>query len=139
MGNRFKKAVQALLIVLLITVACLAFMPWQISEVIEPLDETSRCMILRYDQNYSTAYPSGEDLELLVTTMAGSTGHFDRARNQLTYYGEEPLYRIYLWTPAGRIPEVWICGPAFFYEGAQYTLNDDDAARLNEVLASCFS
>ena len=138
MGNRLKKAIQALILVLVITVGCLAFMPWQISDVIEPLAETNRCMILRYDQNYSTAYPVGEELELLVATLADSKGNFDRARGQLSYYGEEPLYRIYLWTPEGRISDVWMCGPAFFYDGAQFILNDDDAAALNAVLASCF-
>lgn len=139
MGNRLKKAIQALILVLVITVGCLAFMPWQISDVIEPLAETNRCMILRYDQSYSTAYPVDEELELLVATLADSKGTFDRARTQLSYYGEEPLYRIYLWTPEGRISDVWMCGPAFFYDGAQFILNDDDAAALNTVLASCFS
>lgn len=139
MEKRLIKAVQALALILVITVACLAFMPWQISDVIEPLEEANRCMILRYDQDYSTAYPVDEELELLVATLASATGHFDRARNQLSYYGEEPLYRIYLWTPEGRISDVWMCGTAFFYEDAQYMLNDDDAAALNEVLASCFS
>lgn len=138
MGNRFIKAVEALAVVLLITVACLAFMPWQIGDVVEPLEETNRCMILRYDHEYSTAYPSGEALELLVTTLADAKGHFDRNRSQLVYWGEEPLYRIYFWTSEGRIPDVWLCGTAFFYEGSQYVLNDDDAAAINEVLASCF-
>lgn len=139
MGNRLKKAIQALILVLVITVGCLAFMPWRISDVVEPLEEANRCMILRYDQSYSTAYPVDEELELLVAALAESTGTFDRAREQLSYYGEEPLYRIYLWTPEGRISDIWMCGPAFFYDGAQYMLNDDDAAALNDVLASCFS
>ena len=139
MEKRLFKAVQALALVLVITVACLAFMPWQISDVIESLDQADRCMILRYAQDYSTAYPADEELELLVTTMAASKGHFDRARERLSYYGEEPLYRIYFWTPEGRISDVWLCGTAFFYDGAQYMLNDDDAAALNAVLTSCFS
>lgn len=139
MKNRLKKAVQALGLILVITVACLAFMPWRISDVIEPLAEANRCMILRYDQTYSTAYPVDEELELLIETLSESTGQFDRAREQLSYYGEEPLYRIYLWTSEGRIPDVWLCGPAFFYEGSQYILHDEDAAALGEVLASCFS
>lgn len=139
MGNRFKKAVQALLIVLLITVACLAFMPWQISDVIEPLDDVNRCMILRYAREYSTAYPSEEKLEQLITTMTDTTGHFDRVRNRIVYKGGEPLYRIYFWTDEGRISDVWICGTSFFYEGSQYMLYDDDAERLNKLLASCFS
>jgi len=139
MEKRLFMAVQALALILVITVACLAFMPWKISDVIEPLEETNRCMVLRYDQNYSTAYPIDEELELLIATLADSAGHFDRARDQLSYYGEEPLYRIYLWTPEGRISDIWLCGPAFFYDGAQYMLNEDDAAALNDVLASCFS
>lgn len=139
MGKRLKKTLEALLLILVITIACLAFMPWQLGDVVEPLEDANRCMILRYDQDFSTAYPADEELELLVTTMGSSIAHFDRARNQVFYYGEEPLYRIYMWTPEGRIPEIWLCGPAFFYEGAQYMLNDDDAAKLNEVLTSCFS
>lgn len=138
MEKRLFKAVQALALILVITLACLAFMPWKISDVIEPLGESNRCMILRYDQSYSTAYPVDEELEQLVAALAGSTGTFDRARDQLSYYGEEPLYRIYLWTPEGRISDIWMCGPAFFYDGAQYMLNDDDAAALGAVLASCF-
>ena len=139
MEKRLKKALQALLMVVGITVACLAFMPWQVRNVVEPLDEANRCMILRYDQSYSTAYPMGDELEQLLETLGGSHGQFDRARGQLTYYGEEPLYRIFLWTPEGRIPDVWVCGPAFFYEGSQFMLNDADAAALDAMLASCFS
>lgn len=139
MGARFKKAMQSLLIVLLITVACLAFMPWQISDVIEPLQDVNRCMILRYSQDYSTAYPSEEALDQLIDTLSDTTGHFDRARNRIAYEGEEPLYRIYFWTREGRISDVWICGTAFFYDGSQYVLNDDDAEELNKLLTSCFS
>jgi len=139
MGDRLKKALQALGVVLVITVACLAFMPWQISDVIEPLSEADRCMILRYDQSYSTAYPDDDALERLITTMEDTTGHFDRKRSNIVYKGAQPLYRIYLWTPEGRISDIWMCGAAFFYDGTQYMLNDSDAAVLNRVLASCFS
>ena len=139
MGNRLKKALQALGVVLVITVACFAFMPWRISDVIEPLSEANRCMILRYDESYSTAYPVGDGLEKLVATMDSATGHFDRNRSSIVYQGKQPLYRIYLWTPEGRIPDVWMCGSAFFYDGTQYLLTDADAAKLNRVIASCFS
>ena len=139
MGNRLKKALQALGVILVITMACLAFMPWRISDVVEPLSETTRCMILRYDESYSTAYPVGDALERLIMTMDDATGHFDRNRSGISFKGKQPLYRIYLWTDEGRISDIWMCGTAFFYNGAQYILNDSDAAALNKVLASCFS
>ena len=139
MGKRFKKAMQALMLILLITVACLAFMPWQLTDVVEPLEDATRCMILRDDQNYTIAYPADETLQQVIATLADSTGHFDRNRGQLTYWGEEPLYRIYLWTAEGRIPDIWLCGTAFYYEGAQYVLNEADADAINAALDACFS
>ena len=139
MGKRFGKALQALALILLITVACFAFMPWKMCDVIENLDDVERCMILRYDQSYSTAYPQDGELQGFVTTLQGAIGHFDRNRNHLMYWGDAPLYRIYFWSEEGRIPDVWLCGTAIFYEGAQYILNDDVAEQLNQILASCFS
>lgn len=138
MGNRLKKALQALALVLVITFACLAFMPWSMSDVIEGLDDVERCMILRYNEQYSTAYPQGEQLEQLKLVLQGTKGHFDRNREGLVYWGEEPLYRIYFWTEEGRIPDIWLCGTAIFYEGTQYSLGEEVAAVLNGALEACF-
>lgn len=139
MGKRFKKALQALGLVLLITFACLAFMPWRMSDAIGTLDEVDRCMILRYDQSYSTAYPQDEQLEALVSALQSASGHFDRNRSSINYQGKEPLYRIYFWNGEGRIPEVWLCETAIFYDGSQFVLMETDAEALNTALASCFS
>ena len=139
MGKRLIKALQALGIVLLITVACFAFMPWQMSDVIEGLDDVDRCMILRYDHSYSTAYPQEEALQTVAESLHASKGTFDRNRSGLVYSGDGPMYRIYLWTDEGRISDIWLCDSAIFYQGAQYILQDDDAQRINAALAGCFS
>ena len=139
MGKRLGKALQALGLVLLITVACFAFMPWQMSDVIDGLGDVNRCMILRYDHSYSTAYPQEQALETVADALCGAKGTFDRNRSQLVYSGDAPMYRIYLWTHGGRISDIWLCDSAIFYDGAQYILHDDDAERVNAALASCFS
>lgn len=139
MGNRLKKAMQALGLVLLITVACLAFMPWKMTDVIDGLDKVERCVVLRYDLDYSTAYPQDVQLESVKTALSAATGHFDRNRDSLVYKGEAPLYRIYFWTEEGRISDVWLCDTAFFHNGAQYVLDEAAAAAVNAALASCFS
>lgn len=140
MGKRLTKALQALLLVLLITVGCLAFMPWKMSDVIPDLDTTQRGMILRYENGqYTSAYPKQEQLEALATAMADTTGSFDRKRSQAAYDPECPLYRVYLWNARGKLPEIVVCGTAFYYDGSQYVLRDEDAVRLNSQLASCFS
>ena len=96
-------------------------------------------MVLRYDLDYSTAYPQDVQLESVKTALSAATGHFDRNRDSLVYKGEAPLYRIYFWTEEGRISDVWLCDTAFFYNGAQYVLDEAAAAAVNAALASCFS
>ena len=139
MGNRLKKALQALGLVLLITLACLAFMPWSMRDVIEGLDDAEHCMILRYNSQYTTAYSEGDEMEDVKNALQQSKGQFDRNREGLAYWGEEPLYHIYLWTKEGRIPDLWVCGSAIFYDGTQYTLDEESAMVLNEALDACFS
>ena len=139
MGNRLKKALQALGLVLVITLACLAFMPWRMGDVIQDVGSANRCMVLRYDQNYSIAYPQAEQLEEVKGALADATGTFDRNREGLVYWGEEPMYRIYLWTDDGRISDIWLCGPAIYYDGSQYALGDASASKLNDALTECFS
>ena len=139
MGKRFIKALQALGLILLITLACLAFMPWSMHDVIDGVENVDRCMVLRYNEQYSTAYPQEEQLEQVIAALQESRGNFDRNREALVYWGEEPLYRIYLWTNEGRIPDIWLCGTALFYDGTQYSLDEEDALRLNAAFEDCFS
>ena len=138
MGKRLGKALQALGLVLLITVACLAFMPWNMSDVIDGIEDVNRCMILRYDTQYSTAYPRDEVLEELKTELSQATGQFDRRRAEISYKGDAPLYHIYFWTAEGRIGDVLICGDAIYHNGSQYVFGETSEKGVNRALERCF-
>ncbi len=140
MFNRFKKAFSALLLILLITLGCLAFMPWRMNEVIPELADTQKCIILRYhDGVYAAAYPKDEALTQLAEVLGSATGHFDRKRSDIHYNSDAPLYRIYLWDSTGKLPEVWVCSTQFFYENTQYVLDEEDSLLVNAALQSCFN
>jgi len=136
---RLKAALTALITVLLITFACLAFMPWRMDSVVTEIGDIQKCVILCYESGtYTCAYPEEENLDRLTEKLSVTTGHFDRKRSEFSYPAGKPLYRVYFWDSEGRIPDLWICDTALSYDEAQFVLDDAAAASLNEILASCF-
>lgn len=140
MRKRFETAFSALLGILLITLACLAFMPWPMDNVVEGADSVKGGIVVRYEnQNYNIAYPDDAEIELIAETLTSSVGYFDRNRSSFVYDSHVPLYRIYLWNEEERIPEIWVSGEELFYDQSQFVLDKTDAVTINAVLASCFS
>ena len=140
MRKRFEKAFSALLAVLLITLACLAFMPWPLSDVVEGADGINGGMIVRYEnQSYETVYPDEDQLQMIAEALTSSVGYFDRNRSSFAYDSTVPLYRLYLWSGGERMPDIWVSGEEFFYDQSQFVLDQTDAVTINAVLASCFS
>lgn len=126
----------------LVAVVLLKSISWPVDNMIRGIEHVNEVLVVET----LTAYPNSrqeylneQQVEALLSVMTTMELQFEQKSDTFTHEKNVPAYDLFLSGADGYSGVIFISGTKIHHDNTLYTMHENDAAAINEILASCFS